>query len=127
VSGKRCAVPRAADDLFNRKGIELRDRIAVLKEQLDRIDMTRGEQADHAVRVFELSQRLTEQWLPADYAAKRQILDIVFSNFRLDGVSLCYTMRKPFALLCEGLLVPNSGEDRIPVELFVAAAGEVSF
>ena len=101
------------DDLYNRKGIELRDRIAVLKAQLDRVDVTRGQQADHTIKVFELSQSLTKQWLTADYAAKRQILDIVFSNFVLDGVSLCYTRRKPFALLCEGLVVSNSGEGGI--------------
>jgi hypothetical protein len=34
-------------------------------------------------------------------------------------------MRKPFALLCEGLLVPNSGEDRTPVEPFLAAAASI--
>jgi site-specific DNA recombinase len=101
------------EELFARKGVELRDRIAIVKEQLDGLDVTRGEQAEHAIRVFELSQRLTERWLTADYAAKRQILDIVFSNLRLDGVTLCYEMRKPFALLAEGLLVSNSGEEGI--------------
>ena len=101
------------DDLYHRKGVELRDRIAVLKEQLDGLDVTRGQQADHAVKVFELSQRLAERWLTADYAAKREILDIVCSNFVLKDATLDCTMRKPFALLCEGLLVSNSGEGGI--------------
>ncbi|HEY4364941.1 MAG TPA: recombinase family protein [Bryobacteraceae bacterium] len=101
------------EELFARKGMELRDRIAIAKGQLDGLDVTRGEKAEQAIAVFELSQSLIEKWVAADYAAKRQILDIVFSNFRLDDVTLCYEMRKPFALLAEGLLVSNSGEGEI--------------
>ncbi|HEY4311634.1 MAG TPA: recombinase family protein [Pirellulales bacterium] len=101
------------EELFARKGMELRDRIAIAKGQLDGLDVTRGEKAEQAIAVFELSQSLIEKWVAADYAAKRQILDIVFSNFRLDAVTLCYEMRKPFALLAEGLLVSNSGESEI--------------
>ena len=89
-----------------------------MKEQLDGLNVTRGQQAEHALSVFELSQQLTEKWLTADYAAKREILGIVFSNFRLDGVSLCYEMRKPFALLAEGLLVLNNGERGIRLSGF---------
>jgi site-specific DNA recombinase len=101
------------EEQFGRKGMELRDRIAVLKETLDGLDLTRGERAEQAIKVFELSQSLTEKWLVADYAAKRQILDIVFSNFKLNVVTLEYEMKKPFALLSEGLLVSNSGEGGI--------------
>ena len=100
-------------DTFGRKSTELRDRIATLAVRLEATDQTRGEQAENAVKVFELSQHLTDKWLTADYAAKRQILDIVFSNFCLNGVSLCYEMRKPFALLAEGLLVSSNRGDKI--------------
>ncbi len=37
---------------------------------------------------------MCEKGLTANYAAKREILDIVFSNFRLDGVTLCDEMEK---------------------------------
>jgi hypothetical protein len=80
---------------------------------LEATDQTRGEQAEKALEVFELSQNLTDRWLTANYATKRQILDIVFSNCRLDGVSLSYEMRKPFALLAEGLLVSSNRGDKI--------------
>ncbi|GIW76755.1 MAG: recombinase [Phycisphaerae bacterium] len=101
------------DDGFATKSTELRDRIALLKEQIDGLDVTRGEQAEQAIKVFELSQSLCEKWVTANYHARRQILDIVFSNFRLDGVTLCYEMRKPFALLAEGLLVSSNRGDKI--------------
>lgn len=100
-------------EAFARKSTELRDRIATLGVQLESVDTTRGEQAEAAIKVFELSQGLSSRWLTADYATKRQILDIVFSNFRLDGVTLCYEMRKPFSILAEGLLVPSNRGDRI--------------
>jgi NADPH:quinone reductase-like Zn-dependent oxidoreductase len=77
------------------------------------VEIPAGWTDEEAIKVFELSQNLTERWLTADYASKRQILDIVFSNFRLDGVSLCYEMRKPFAFLAKGPFVPSNRGDRI--------------
>jgi hypothetical protein len=47
------------------------------------------------------------------HAAKRQMLDIVFVNFALAGVSLYYEMRKPFDVLVKGLSVPSDRSDRI--------------
>jgi hypothetical protein len=47
------------------------------------------------------------------YAAKRRILEIVFLNCRLEDVNLVPTMRKPFDVLAEGLLLKNSRGDWI--------------
>jgi len=66
---------------------------------------------DLAVKVFELSQALRQKWLTADYATKRRILEIVFLNCRLDGATLCPTIRKPFDVLAEGLLVQSIREE----------------
>ena len=65
--------------------------------------------ADLAVKAFELSQTLREQWLTADYAAKRRILEIILSNCILVDGTLCPTIRKPFDVLAEGLLSKESG------------------
>lgn len=100
-------------DAFARKSTELRDRIATLAVQLEGVDTTRGQQAQEAIKIFELSQDLSNRWLRADYASKREILDIVFSNFRLDGLSLCYEMKKPFAWLAEELRVSSNRGDKI--------------
>ncbi|AMV17406.1 zinc ribbon domain-containing protein [Planctomyces sp. SH-PL14] len=100
-------------ETFARKQTELRDRLASITLQLEVVDRSRSELADLAVKVFELSQTLSEKWLTADYATKRRILEIVCLNCRLDGVSLSPQMRKPFDVLAEGLLVPSSRGDRI--------------
>ena len=83
---------RLADDIdqetFARKNTEMRDRLASIKLQLDALDRSHDEKAELASKVFELSQTLRQQWLTADYAAKRRILEIVCLNCRLDGVTL---------------------------------------
>jgi len=100
-------------DTFATKGMELRDRIAALTLQCEAADRGRDEQADLALKVFELSQSLSERWLTADYAAKRQILDLLCLNFTLNGATLEMAMRKPFDLLTDGLEVSSSRGDRI--------------
>ena len=95
-------------ETFARKHTELRDRLASIKLQLDVVDRCHDETAELALKVFELSQTLRNQWLTADYAAKRRILEIVFLNCSLDDVTLVPTMRKPFDVLTEGLISENS-------------------
>jgi site-specific DNA recombinase len=80
--------------------------------QMEVVDRDRGEQAELATRVFELSQALEKKWLTADFAEKRKLLDLVFSNFKLDGVTLCSEIRKPFDVLAKGLVVPSDRGDR---------------
>jgi site-specific DNA recombinase len=100
-------------DTFAAKQTQLRDRLVNIKLQLDVLDRSHDETAELATKVFELSQTLRQQWLTADYAAKRRILEIVFLNCRLDDASLVPTIRKPFDVLAEGLISKNSRGDRI--------------
>jgi len=100
-------------DAFAAKGTELRDRIARVMLQIEVVDRDRGEQAELATKVFELSQALVDKWLTAGFAEKRKLLDLVFSNFKLDGVTLCYEMRKPFDVLAKGLVVPSNRGNEI--------------
>jgi site-specific DNA recombinase len=108
---------RLAEDIdqetFAKKHTELRDRLASVKLQLDAVDRSHDETAELAAKVFELSQKLKQQWLTADYPEKRRILEIVFLNSRLDGVTLVPTMRKPFDVLAEGLVSEKSRGDKI--------------
>ena len=97
------------DNTFATKQTELRDRLASIMLQLEALNRSRDENAELASRVFELSQTLSQKWLTAEYEEKRQILEIVWLNCRLDDVTLVPTIRKPFDVLAEGLLVPDSG------------------
>jgi site-specific DNA recombinase len=71
------------------------------------------EQAELALKVFELSQSLTDKWLAADCSVKRQILQMVCLNLKLEGATLIPTMKKPFDVLIEGLSQNYIRGDRI--------------
>ncbi|MCC6321087.1 MAG: hypothetical protein IT438_06570 [Phycisphaerales bacterium] len=77
------------------------------------MDRSHDENADLAIKVFELSQTLRQQWLTADYATKRRILEIVCLNCTLEGASLVLVTRKPFDALVEGLISEQSRGERI--------------
>lgn len=98
---------------YAKKSTQLRDRLASLKLQLDCVDRSRDELADLASKVFELSQGLKKKWVTADYDEKRRLLQIVCLNCTLNDVTLCPTIRKPFDMLAEGLLVSSSRDDKI--------------
>ena len=83
-------------DTYAAKATELRDRAADLRLQLEAAGREHDEVAEIAVKAFELSQSLTARWFKADCAEKRTILEIVCLNLRLNGATLCATMRKPF-------------------------------
>lgn len=95
------------------KATEHRDRESKLKLQLNACDLGRHENGEVAVKAFELSQNLSGQWFRADYAVKRRYLEIVILNFVFDDVTLVHTMRKPFDMLAEGLILKDSRGDRI--------------
>ena len=98
---------------FAAKNTELRDRIAALNLQVQGCDRSRAEKGEIAEKVFELSQTLAERWVSADRRAKRQLLEIVCLNLRLNGVTLVPAIRKPFDVLAEGLLVSSNRGDKI--------------
>ena len=89
--------------IFAKKQRELRDREADIKLRIDAADRSHHEMTDLAIKVFELSQTLKDKWLMANYPEKRQILEILCLNYRLDDVSLYVEMRKPFDVLAKGL------------------------
>ncbi len=101
------------ESAFATKNTEIRDRLANLKLQLEVTDRSVAEKADVALKVFELSQSLPEKWVRSDYAAKRQIIEMVCLNLVLKGTSLCIATRKPFNVLVEGLKITESGEGGI--------------
>ena len=100
-------------DTFASKQSELRSKETRLQTKLEGLGRQQSERADVAVKVFELSQALSEKWLAADTAEKRLLLEIICLNWTLDGVTLVPQMRKPFDLLVEGLLVSSSRGERI--------------
>ena len=90
---------------FATKDQELRDRAAKLKLLVDACDRGGDEVTELAIKAFELSQRLQEKWVTADYTAKRKILEIISLNFSLEGLTLAPTIRKPFDVLLNDFIL----------------------
>jgi hypothetical protein len=95
-------------DLFSTKQTRLRDREAEIGSLIEASGRQYSQCAKVALKAFELSQNLIDQWLAADIAKKSMILDWLCLNCRLVGVSLDPTMRKPFDLLIEGLFIQSN-------------------
>lgn len=100
-------------DEHARKRKELRSRQSTLMLQVEAQTRQRDENADIALKAFELSQSIKDRWLTADDDAKRRLLEILCLNLSLDGVSLVPEWRKPFDVLAKGLVPEKSRDDRI--------------
>ncbi len=101
------------EDQFEEKNQELRDQEANLSIQLADLDQNRHENADIAVKSFELSQNLIEKWDTADFIVKRRILEILCLNLTLNDTNLVITWRKPFDVIAKGLKMETNRGDRI--------------
>ena len=54
-----------------------------------------------ADRIFELAKRARSLWNQRSPAEERQLLEVVLSNPVLDGATVRWEMKKPFAILAE--------------------------
>jgi hypothetical protein len=69
-----------------------------------------------AIRLPTASQVTNQKSFTPDIGTKSPRLSI----YRLEDATLCPVIRKPFDVLVKGLLVPQSGEARTAIELFIA-------
>ncbi|NNM86442.1 MAG: hypothetical protein HKL96_11885 [Phycisphaerales bacterium] len=100
-------------DTYAAKDTELRDRLANLELCLQAQGRGRDEHGDLAIKVFELSQAPADKWLTAESREKRQLLEIICLNLKLEGENVVFAMRKPFDVLASGLIPPDNRGDRI--------------
>ena len=78
--------------------------MALLQRRFEQTKLGLQEDTGGPVKIFELAQHLSRQYVTLKPPKKRQIVDSVFSNLELDDVSLCAEYRLPFAILAK-----NSG------------------
>lgn len=103
---------RIDDEQYDRLQQELRVEERAALDRLEELTHQGSEDADLVVATFELSQALAERWDAADVAARRQLLQILASNWLLEGRTLVPDLRKPFDLLSSGLMTAGVGDGR---------------
>ena len=85
---------RQRDMLLSEKHAAL-DRLSAASEELDDKYLVTAD------RIFELAKQARSLWNQRTPSEKRQLLEMVLSNPRLEGVTVRYDMKKPFAILAE--------------------------
>ncbi|MBI1948626.1 MAG: recombinase family protein [Deltaproteobacteria bacterium] len=85
---------RQRDMLMSERHAAL-DRLSAASEDLDDKYLVTAD------RTFELAKQARTLWNQRTPAERRQLLEMVLSNPRLDGVTVRYDMKKPFAILSE--------------------------
>ena len=81
------------------KRVELQERQAGIRAQLEASIRVGHEIANFAIKAFELSQSLEQRWVTAKYKAKRTILSILLETVRLNSDKLEFSLRTPFEIL----------------------------
>ncbi len=100
-------------DTYRRKSAELVEKADGIKLRIEAAKRGKREDGDIAIKAFELSQALEDKWLVSENAEKRRIIEAVCLNTSLDGVTLRYTITKPFDTLAEGPVSKDGRGDRI--------------
>jgi DNA invertase Pin-like site-specific DNA recombinase len=104
------------EEVHVRKSSELKQQLARIDEDLQRLPESTETRADAALRLFDLAQSAGETWLRSNNTVRRELVDAVCLNRQLTDVTLVTTKRKPFDALAEGLDLQNSRGDSVFTE-----------
>jgi hypothetical protein len=85
---------RQRDMLLSEKHAAM-DRLSAASDELDDKDLVTAD------RIFELAKRARTRWNQRTPSGRRELLEVVLSNPMLDGVTVRWEMKKPFAILGE--------------------------
>jgi site-specific DNA recombinase len=90
------------DTAYKRKRQRVREQRDELAQKLEQSNANLDEGYLATVKsTLELAKRAKLQWAERSAHEKRRFLELVLSNAQLDGESVRYELRKPFALLAE--------------------------
>jgi TolA-binding protein len=91
----------ALADEFMRLAQQKQQELAMVRQRVDDLQTGKQTQGGDAAKVLELAQHLARQYDTLPAGQKRRVVDSVFLNLSLDGVSVCGDYRLPFSILAE--------------------------
>ena len=86
---------------FMRLAQERQSEVTLLQHRFGQLKSGLKDEDDKPLKILELTQNLSRQYVTLKPSKKRQIANSVFSNLELNGVSLCADYRLPFAILAK--------------------------
>ncbi len=93
-------------DGFMRLARQRQSEMALLQRRFEQTKSGLQEDTGEPLKILELAQLLSRQYVTLKPPQKRQIADSVFSNLELDDVTLCAEYRLPFAILAKNANPP---------------------
>ena len=97
---------------YERKADELRIEVERVRRELAQGNQLHQDLGDAAVKVFDMTQRAAETWLGSCGTARRELLDVLFTNRLADDVSLSMTWRCPFDAVVESAKIGDGVANR---------------
>ena len=102
--GQEQCVPilrRITQDDYDKKARELKERQAEIATRIDQHQQGDGEYRTTLESLISLASRAAELFERSKTEQKRQLLAFVFSNLRLRGKKLEFSLRSPFDLMVD--------------------------
>ena len=87
--------------ILSRLARERQSEMALLQRRFEQTKLGLQEDSGGPLKILELAQHLSRQYVTLKPSQKRQIANSVFSNLELDSVTLCAEYRLPFAILAK--------------------------
>jgi hypothetical protein len=85
---------------WQRRTNKWREEQSEIEVQLTQTRVENQENLEDGIRLLELAQRAHSLYVASNYEDKREILNLVLSNFSFDGVTVSPTWASPFDTLC---------------------------
>lgn len=98
---KAAQTDEALADEFLRLARQKQQELAMVRHRIDEVKTGEQAKGDDAARILELTQTLSSQYVTLPANGKRRVVDSVFLNLHLNGVSVRGDYRLPFAILAE--------------------------
>ncbi|WII72176.1 recombinase family protein [Bdellovibrio sp. 22V] len=89
-----------SENLFKRKLERLKDQ----RREISATENVSGEQETTSItakKIIELANNAESLWKLRSPSEKKEFLELILSNYWLDGVTLCFDLKKPFKILGE--------------------------
>ena len=88
-------------DGFMRLAGKQQTEISLLQSRLEGFEMEKKEDIQKPLQIIELTQDIANKYVSFKSVQKREIVESVFSNLSLNGVSLCADYNLPFEILAK--------------------------
>lgn len=92
---------------FIRLARERQSEMALLQQRFEKVKSGLQEDSSTPLKILELTQNISIQYVTLKPSQKRQIANSVLSNLELNGVCLCANYRLPFTILAKNANQPT--------------------